>query len=161
MDVVWDQELAGLLTELSATQDAVLELLDRKRSLLAQTDTAGLKALHPQETRIVARLQGCLDRRRQLLGLAGEQGLPKESLRSLAAALPARERGELAPRLAECSHRARLLKHQSLTQWVVAQRTLLHLSQLLEIIATRGRPNPTYEKGRPSGGAGTFVDEAA
>ncbi|MCU0373434.1 MAG: hypothetical protein MUE56_09370, partial [Ignavibacteria bacterium] len=29
----------------------------------------------------------------------------------------------------------RLLQHQSLTNWVLAQRSMLHLSQLLEIIA--------------------------
>lgn len=161
MDIVWDRELAGLLTELSATQDAVLALLDEKRGLLARADAAGLQTLHGREAQLVSRLQGCLDRRGQLLALAARHGLPEDSLSSLAGSLPPGEQRHIAPLLAECSHRARLVRHQSLTQWVVAQRTLLHLSQLLEIIATRGRLSPTYEKRGRGAGTGSFVDEAA
>ena len=40
----------------------------------------------------------------------------------------------------------RLLQHHSLTNWVLVQRTLIHLSQVLEIIATGGRLKPTYGK---------------
>ena len=50
----------------------------------------------------------------------------------------------------EAANRSQFLQHQSLTNWVVVQRSLLHLSQLIEIIATGGRPKPTYGKGSGS-----------
>jgi len=54
-----------------------------------------------------------------------------------------------------------LLQHHSLVNWVVIQRTLLHLSQMLEIIATGGRLQPTYGKGESSTASGTLMDWAA
>jgi hypothetical protein len=53
------------------------------------------------------------------------------------------------------------LQHQSLTNWVLVQRTLLHLSQLIEIIATGGRLKPTYGKGSDHQAGGALVDRAA
>jgi hypothetical protein len=58
----------------------------------------------------------------------------------------------------EARSRTRLLQHQSLTNWVIIQRTLLHLSQVIEIIATGGRMQPTYDK-NPARGA--LVDQTA
>jgi hypothetical protein len=60
----------------------------------------------------------------------------------------------------EARRRARLLQHQSLTNWVLVQRTLLHLSHVVEIIATGGRMQPTYGKGAPVSAGGILVDQA-
>ena len=60
----------------------------------------------------------------------------------------------------EAAGKSRLLQHQSLTNWVVVQRTLLHLSQLLEIIATGGRLRPTYGKESPAASGGALLDHA-
>jgi hypothetical protein len=55
----------------------------------------------------------------------------------------------------------RLLQHHSLTNWVLAQRSLLHITQLLEIVATGGRLQPTYGKGASSHARGALVDQEA
>jgi hypothetical protein len=55
----------------------------------------------------------------------------------------------------------RLLQHQSLTNWVLAQRAVLHVSQLLEIIATGGRLQPTYGDGDTLHNRGSLVDQEA
>jgi hypothetical protein len=44
---------------------------------------------------------------------------------------------------------------------VLVQRSLLHLSQLIEIIATGGRPQPTYGNGPERQNCGSLVDRAA
>ena len=54
-----------------------------------------------------------------------------------------------------------LLQHHSLANWVLAQRSLLHISQLLEIIATGGRLRPTYGKSEPVLARGALVDQEA
>ncbi|MHC4407137.1 MAG: hypothetical protein ACYTG0_46590, partial [Planctomycetota bacterium] len=61
----------------------------------------------------------------------------------------------------EATGRARLLQHQSLTNWVVVQRTLIHLSQMLEIIATGGQKQPTYGKEELVEPHGALVDREA
>jgi hypothetical protein len=55
----------------------------------------------------------------------------------------------------------RLLQHHSLANWVLAQRSLLHVAQMLEIIATGGRLQPTYGNGESSMSGGALVDHQA
>ena len=79
---------------------------------------------------------------------ADAEGLPHQSLADLSAALPnrgrdARRAGRRGPPAGSHSSGT-----SASTQWVAVQRTVLHLSQMLEIIATGGRTQPTYGKGR-------------
>ncbi|MBN2295914.1 MAG: flagellar export chaperone FlgN [Pirellulales bacterium] len=146
MEIAWDSELANLMTDLLATQEETLSVLARKRELLITGDGEGLAALGIEEQQLVERLKDSLKRREQLLKLAAEQGLPHKNLQTLSESLPngtiSRERRD---QLKLAKARARLLRHHGLTNWVVAQRTLIHLSQMLEIIATGGRLQPTYD----------------
>lgn len=161
MQATWESELATLLTDLSAVQDEVLAVINKKRELLLATDTEGLAALAPQEEELISRLQDCLRRREDLLARAKQQGLPSASIKALTKALPKDRRGGIDKQVKEAGARARLLKLQSFTNWVVIQRTLIHLSQLLEIIATGGRLKPTYGEEEPVNSTGSLVDRAA
>lgn len=161
MQTAWETEIADFLAELSAAQDATLDLLARKRQLLVKMDTAGLATLAREEQSLLERLEKCLNRRQQLLGRAAAEGLPAQSIQSLAKVLPAPQRDGLKGSVQAAASRMRLLRHESLTHWVLVQRTLLHLSQLLEIIATGGRLQPTYGRGEPAPASGALVDHAA
>lgn len=154
-----EQELAALLRDLTAAQQQLLELLAEKRRLIAEREVAGLQALQPREQEWLAAMQECYQRREALLREAEQAGLPSRSLGELAESLPGGS--TLRRPLQEASHRARLLKHESLASWVLIQRSLLHLTQLLEIIATGGRERPTYGREPPSTPGGCLVDQAA
>ena len=156
-----ESEVAVLLTDLMAGQDAMLHVLDRKRELLAAVDQEGLAVLGAEEQRVLEVLQDCLRRREQLLSRSAADGLPSTSLQALADGLPPTQRGPLNRQLAAAGSRARLLQHQSLVNWVVIQRTLIHLSQLLEIIATGGRFQPTYGERTPACAGGSLVNQEA
>jgi len=157
----WEADLAALLSELSAVQDDLLALLADKTRLLLAADGAGLSAQATQEAALIGRLQQCYEHRLRLLDEAARAGLPSASVRVLASALPAAPRLALNRRIKEAQARSRLVEHQSLSNWVLVQRTLLHLSQLLEIIATSGRPQPTYGRSESANSAGALVDRAA
>ena len=156
-----ESEVATLLTDLMAGQDAMLDILGRKRTLLAAVDQQGLTVLADEEQRLLDVLQDCLQRREQLLGRAAADGLPSASLQALANGLPSPQRAPLNRQIAAAGSRAKLLQHQSLVNWVIIQRTLIHLSQLLEIIATGGRFQPTYGEGKPACAGGTLVNQEA
>jgi hypothetical protein len=159
MNTAWEHDLAEFLAELSATQDELLDLLKRKRECLVKADAAGMTALQPHEEALVARLEACHVRRQELLDRAGADGAPTKNLRAAASSLVGSKR-ETQHALNAAASRARILQHHSLTNWVVTQRSLLHLAQMLEIIATGGRAQPTYGSGTaPSGGC--LVDQAA
>jgi hypothetical protein len=155
-----EADIAGLLNELSAVQSDLLGVLTQKRKFLAAGDGAALCGMAPQEQDLVVRLQACQQRRQGLLARAAEDGLPSDSIKSLSKSLPTNVRKRLRGELNEAHERSRILQHECLTNWVLVQRTLLHLSQLIEIIATGGRMKPTYGNGSDRQDQGALVDRA-
>jgi len=159
--VRWEQELAELLSELSDVQQDLLELLAAKRQCMANSQLQDMTQLQPREQELCDRLQACHDRRGQLLDDAARHGLPHGSLEKLASSLRGGKSGQLQKQVKESSSRMRLLQLQSLTNWVLAQRTMLHLAQLLEIVATGGRLQPTYGRSDVPVAGGALVDSDA
>jgi len=159
--IPWEDELAGFLAELSTVQDDLLKVLEAKRTCMAARDLAGMHDLQARETELGERLQACHARREALLAAAREQGVASDSLGKLAKELPAGKREAVGKQVKDAAWRMRLLQHQSLTNWVVAQRTVLHLSQMIEIIATGGRLKPTYGKSDAALSCGSLVNQEA
>ena len=155
-----ESEITLFLAELSSTQSEMLKVLVEKREFLVKFDSDGLASIVPREEQLVARLQTCLERRTELLARANDQGLSHDNIRQLASSLTG-QRSPLAKTVQQASSQARILQHNSVTNWVLVQRTLIHLSQMLEIIATGGRPQPTYGKGDAATSSGALVDQAA
>lgn len=161
MNDTWETDIATLLTELADVQSELLAALAEKRNLLVASDHTALTAMSTREQQLLSRLQSCHDRRMQLLSRAQAEGLPADSIESLSQQLPSGNGGRVQASIQQAKERSRLLQHQSLTNWVLVQRTLLHLSQMIEIIATGGRPKPTYGKGSDCQSSGALVDRAA
>jgi flagellar biosynthesis/type III secretory pathway chaperone len=161
MAIAWESELAEFLRDLSAVQAKTLDVLIRKRQMLVAADAAGLVGMAGEEQEVMESLERCLDRREELLERARQEALPADNLRALAKALPPSEQGSLADQMREAAHRTRLLQHHSLTNWVLVQKTLIHLSQLLEIIATGGQFQPTYGRDQCATTTVALVDRAA
>lgn len=157
----WERDISALLNELSGTQTDLLSLLEEKRRLLVSRNVAALAEMAPREAALVTRLQDFQGRRRDLLERAAKEHLPSDSIRSLAKVIPEPTRREMAEHVEDAARRFRLLSHHSLANWVLIQRSLLHLSQLLEIIATGGRKSPTYGKAETGRSGGSLVDQAA
>jgi hypothetical protein len=160
-DSAWETDIAALLAELADVQSALLAVLTEKRQMLAAGDTAALAAMSVREQALIDRLQACQQHRQALLERAKAEGLPAGSISSLSERLPHENRSRMQASIREAAGRSRLLQHHSLTNWVLVQRSLLHLSQLIEIIATGGRPQPTYGNGSDRGASGALVDRAA
>lgn len=156
----WETALAGFLARLSDVQQRTLDVLGRKRKLLIAGDLEGLGALAEAEAALVEELRQCLAERNAMLERAAREGLPAANLQAVASALPTGQSAALGPPLRQATLQARLLAHEGLLQWLLVQRTLLHLSQLLEIIATGGRLQPTYRKEESLQIGGALVDRA-
>src|SRR3954449_7578037 len=161
MNDSYEGEIGALLAELADVQSALLNVLTEKRASLMASDVDALTAIGSREEELAVRLQACHERRQQLLARADAEGLPADSIQSLSDRLPESRRKNVQASIREAANRSQLLRHQSLTNWVVVQRSLLHLSQLIEIIATGGRPKPTYDKGPGYHSGGALVDRAA
>ena len=92
---------------------------------------------------------------------ARKAGLAGDSLGKLASATNKDSRGKLGEQVKAASSRMQLLRNESITNWVLAQRALLHVSQLVEIIATGGRLQPTYGEGESVHSRGSLVNHEA
>lgn len=161
MTKTWESELADFLTQLSAVQEELLGVLEKKRQCMAQRDVPAMQALAQRERELGDQLQAVQARRAELLEAAKAQGVVCDNLSKLANQLPSGKREAVGKQVKDAAWRMRLLQHQSLTNWVVAQRTVLHLSQMIEIIATGGKLRPTYGKSDAALARGALVDQEA
>jgi flagellar biosynthesis/type III secretory pathway chaperone len=157
----FEAEIGALLAELSNVQSELLGVLQEKRDALAAGKLQMLAELPPREEQLAQRLQQCHQRRSQLLAAARQEGLPSENVGKLATKVNGGKAGELGRRVKETTARMRLLQHHSLANWVLAQQSLLHVSQLLEIIATGGRMRPTYGDKESVHARGSLVNQQA
>lgn len=156
----WETELTALLERLSAAQRELLALLATKRDSIVRRDHQSLASLAEREQRLGDELRECHAQRQRLLAQAEAEGLPRQSLTDLSAALPRTAARKFNQPIAEARQRAALIRHECLAQWVTMQRTVLHLSQMLEIIATGGRVQPTYGIGGAPERSGALMDQA-
>jgi flagellar biosynthesis/type III secretory pathway chaperone len=144
-------EISDLLDALTSVQGELLGVLGEKRQALATANIVRLSELAPREEQLAQKLQDCQER----------QGQGSDNLAKLATKTSGGKPSKLGSRVKETSARMRLLQHHSLANWVLAQRSLLHVSQLLEIIATGGRMQPTYGDKESLHARGSLVNQEA
>ena len=156
-----EAEVASLLEELSNVQAELLSVLQAKRQRMATVDVLGMEESQAREQALCVRLEECHRRRAELLATARQQGVPADSLSTLVQRGKRGESARIGERAKELSTQMRLLRHESVTNWVLAQRSLLHVAQLIEIIATGGRMQPTYGEGESVHSRGSLVNQEA
>ncbi|MBI1248295.1 hypothetical protein GC197_10715 [bacterium] len=157
----FEQETATFLQTLSDVQADLLNVLHRKREQMVANDMQAMQETMVSEQELVERLENLRDTRQNLLANAKGQGLPSDSLHALARSFTDGESGELAQKAHHAQDAMRHIQNETLTNFVLAQQTVLHLSQLLQIIATGGKIKPTYEAENASSQGGTLVDQDA
>lgn len=161
MEIQWEDELTELLDDLLETQQEMLKLLDSKRKAMTKRDLDEIQKLQPQEEELCQRLLDCQQRRSDMLEVAQKAQIPVSNLSKLSqSVLPQTQQG-IPNKVKEANNRSIQLKHQSLTNWIIAQRNLLHVSQLLEIIANGGNKAPTYGGSGESAPNGFVLDQEA
>ncbi len=157
-----EQDILQFLNKLSAVQERTMSVLSRKQELLVKPNREELARIAVEENEVLGLLKQCLDRREEILAAAREQGHAVESIQSLCQKiLP--PRSECLRLAEESARRSRLIQFQSLTNWVMTQKSIIHLSQMLEIVATRGQGKTTYHRQneKETSSSGGFVDRVA
>ena len=156
------RDILQYLSELSAVQERTLSVLCRKQELLVKPNRDALAVVASEEQEVLTQLRQCVVRRKEILATARQQGHEAGSIQSLCErTLP--PHSECLRLVEEAMRRSRLIQLQSRTNWVMTQKSLIHLSQMLEIIATRGQGKPTYHRhgDKETGSSGGFVDRVA
>ncbi|EAQ82414.1 flagellar export chaperone FlgN [Blastopirellula marina] len=157
----WEASTAEVLQELTSVQDELIEVLGTKRSQMVARDIPGMEATQLRELDLIQRLEQLRDTRHDLLLSAQQQGLPGDSIESLAVLADGAEGEKLREIASTAKRRMRTIQNETLVNFVLAQRSVLHLSQILQIIATGGKLQPTYEQENSAHQGGTLVDHEA
>lgn len=160
-DIDLEQETANFLQQLSDVQAELLEVLHLKRAQMVANDLEAMEQTLQSEQALLERLDLLRQSRESLLQGAKGQGMPADSVQSLVRAFGDSSAGRLASRATAAKDAMRHIQNETLSNFVLAQQTVLHLSQLLQIIATGGRIKPTYEAENASNQGGTLVDQDA
>lgn len=155
-----ESSIASLLDEMTRVQEGLLSLLRRRREAMSRGDLGELEQVGELEQAIHAELERCLVRREALLQEARELGMRGDTLSELARHLPSGGPRDWDRKLGDSRRLVEEVRLESLTNWVVAQRSLLYVSQMLEIIATGGRIRPTYSQSDALT-RGSLVDQEA
>jgi hypothetical protein len=157
----WQGAAEEFLRDLIAAQEGLLAELAkrRQRPVGSEQDEPGVA---PAEEALLERLEHCRQRRAELLEAAAKAGLPAHTLRAAVASIADRAAARRLQALSEQAQAAgRRVRLEGITHWMLAQRSLAHVGQLLEILATGAPQPPTYGNGAVSTARGGLLDEAA
>lgn len=157
----WAGEIGSLLDALSSVQAELLATIQAKRQAMIDGDLEEIERLGAAEIAVGEHLEEVAQRRERLLKLAGKQGLPANDLRTLARSVAGNAPATNKARFDSAAQEFKLLQHECVTNFVLAQRSWLHVSQLLQIVATGGRTKPTYGQRESPLSRGSLVDHAA
>lgn len=152
------------LHELKAVQDQMAEVLLKKQAILVRPDKEQLDRISDEENEILEQLTRMQKKREEILDIANRRDGPFESIQEFCEAhFP--HHLEIKRLLDASQQQSRQIRYLALTNLTMTQRSIIHLSQVLEIIETRGQGKATY---RISGGnegnaapGGGFVDRVA
>ncbi|MDR3197725.1 MAG: flagellar protein FlgN [Planctomycetaceae bacterium] len=162
--MVIEQEVVAFLNQLAMVQEKILDVLKRKQILLVKPDKESLAAITAEEELTLLLLQQTLDYREKILESAKKQEHNADSIRILCEQIFPKPNNEWRLLVDAAQNRNRQIRYLALANWTVSQKSLIHLTQILEIIETRGQGKTTYEpqKGKkPYSSGGGFVDRVA
>jgi hypothetical protein len=158
-----EHEITAFLSQLAITQEKILDVLKKKQTLLVKPDKDSLAAITAEEERTLILLQESLDHREKILESAKEQGHNVDSIQMLCEQIFPKP-NEWRMLVNAANNRLRQIRYLALANWTVSQKSLIHLTQILELIETRGHGKTTYKpqngKENHSSGGG-FVDRVA
>ncbi|MDR2439597.1 MAG: flagellar protein FlgN [Planctomycetaceae bacterium] len=158
-----EHEVITFLNQLATVQEKILDVLKKKQSLLVKPDKEALATITAEEEQTLMLLQQSLDHREKILEFAKEQGYKVDSIRMLCEQIfPKPNEWRLLINAAQ--NRNQQIRYLALANWTVSQKSLIHLTQILEIIETRGQGKTTYkpQKGKEiQSSGGGFVDRVA
>lgn len=138
-------ELERFAAALIEAQQALLEILRRKRKALASSDLAALAALESPETAAAQKLQTLVAWRARILDIAQRAGKKFENLSDLAQSLTGPQKAKVVAALEAARALAAELQQESWIHWVITNRCCNFYGEVLELIAHGGKKPPTYQ----------------
>ena len=159
--------VADYLDEYLDVQQALLDVMTAKLDVRTKRTLEEARALDAREAELVERLKACVEKRQGLLVDPELNAVGAPTLKRLVEAVAESDEDEdeadatLFRRFDAAEKNNRELRMRSVSAWVLAQRSVVHWSQMLEIVAAQGQNVPTYKRDRKLRSRGALMDREA
>ena len=154
-------EIQTFLQQLIEAQNQMFAVLQKKQGILVRPESEAVALISVEEEKIVEKMQRIIDRREELLTTARLQNVPGDSIEQLCEHFFPRNI-EVHKLLSEIKHRTHQIRLLGYTNWMMTRKSMIHLSQILELLETRGQGKTTYHpQSNGVSSRGTSVDRVA
>ncbi|HEV7280795.1 MAG TPA: hypothetical protein VGN57_11385 [Pirellulaceae bacterium] len=155
--------VADYLDEYLDVQQALLDVMTAKLDVRTKRGLEEARALDAREAELVERLKACVEKRQGLLADPELNAAGEPTLRRLAESVENADEDQadlnLFLRFDAAEKNNRELRMRSVSAWVLAQRSVVHWSQMLEIVASQGQNVPTYKRDRKLRSRGALMNQ--
>ena len=154
-------DIQTFLNQLVESQSQMLTVLHKKQAILVKPEKDALALIAAEEEQVLVKMQAVLDRREELLTAARLRNIPSGSIEQVCShVFP--HNFEVQKVLTEARHRTQQISLLAYTNWTMSRKSLIHVSQILELLETRGRGKTTYQsQSKTDRSSGSFVDRVA
>ena len=152
-------ELQDFLNQLIDAQTQMLAVLHKKQTILVKPEKEAVAQISAEEEKTLETMQNVLHRREELLTTARLQNIRGDSVEQLCEHFFPRNL-EVQRMLGDIKHRSHQIRLLAYTNWTLSRKSLIHVSQILELLETGGRGKATYQPQTSSTRSG-LVDRVA
>jgi len=154
-------DLQHYLYQLLDVQTQMLAVLHKQQAILVRPTKETLASISVKEEEALAQMQGILNRREELLTSARLQNIHGDSIEQLCDYFFPHNI-EIQKLLNEARSRAQQIQLLAYTNWTLDRKSLIHVSQILELLQTRGQGKTTYQPQMTASASGGYsVDRVA
>ena len=137
-------DIQNFLKQLYEAQTQMLTVLHKKQTVLVRPDREALALISAEEERSLEVMQGLIHRREEILTAARLQNVQGGSIEQLCEHFFPRNL-EMQKMLNEIKSRTQQIQLLAYTNWTMSRKSLIHVSQILELLETRGQGKTTYQ----------------
>ena len=154
-------DLQDFLDQLIETQIQMLAVLRRKQALLVKPEKEAMALISAEEEETLEKMQNILKRREDILTSARLQNVRGDSIEQLCDHFFPHNT-EIQKMLDEVKNRTQQIQLLAYTNWTMSRKSMIHISQILELLETRGQGKTTYQpQVNTDVSRGGFVDRVA
>ena len=153
--------LQDFLSQLSGAQAKMLAVLHKKQAILVRPDKDAIASIEAEEESILEEMQSVLNRREEILTAARMQNIHCDSIEHMCEHFFPHNI-EIQKWINEIKAQTQQIQLLAYTNWTMTRKSLIHVSQILELLKTRGQGKTTYsQRSTSETTGGGFVDRVA
>ena len=136
-------DILNFLNQMIEVQIQMLAILHKQQAVLVRPEKEAMASVATEEKKVLETMQGMLQRREELLTTARLQNIRGDSIEQLCEHFFPRN-FEVQKLLNETKHRTHQIRLLAYTNWTMSRKSLIHVSQILELLETQGQGKTTY-----------------